>query len=124
MADVRIDKFLWAVRVFKTRALSAEACRKGKILVKDQAVKASYSVKVGDHIFVQKPPVTYSYKVLELIGKRVGAKLVSTYVTNTTTQEELDKLEMQRLGLNFYRKKGEGRPTKKERRELDDSFGW
>jgi ribosome-associated heat shock protein Hsp15 len=119
MSDTRIDKFLWSVRVFKTRAISAEACKKGKIEVNEKKVKASYVVKVGDKIAVHKMPVIYSYKVIDITGKRVGAKLVENFVINTTPQTELDKLEMQKLGLNFYRKKGEGRPTKKDRRELD-----
>lgn len=122
MGDTRIDKFLWAVRVFKTRALSAEACKKGKVDVNGKKVKPSYVVKQGDQISVAKMPVIYSYKVKEVTGKRVGAKLVADFVINTTPQEELDKLEMQRLNLNFYRKKGEGRPTKKDRRSLDQSF--
>ncbi len=120
MSGVRIDKFLWAVRVFKTRALSAEACKKGKVEVNNRKVKPSYMVNIDDNIIVSKMPVTYTYKVKELTGKRVGAKLVGGLIDDLTPDTEIDKLEMQKLNINLYRKKGDGRPTKRDRRMLDD----
>ena len=116
---MRIDKYLWAVRVFKTRSLASEACRKGKVSVDDMPAKASRMVSEGDVIEVKKMPVIYSYKVLDPIEKRVGAKIVDNYVENITPEEELQKLEMKD---DFFvkRDRGTGRPTKKERRLLDD----
>jgi len=116
---VRIDKYLWAVRVFKTRSLASEACRKGKVSVDDMPAKASRMVSTGDVIEVKKMPVVYSYKVLDPIEKRVGAKIVDNYVKNVTPEEELQKLKMTD---DFFvkRDRGMGRPTKKDRRQLDD----
>jgi ribosome-associated heat shock protein Hsp15 len=117
--SVRIDKYLWAVRVFKTRTLATEACKKGKVSVDDMPAKASRMVTAGDVIEVRKLPVVYSYRVLDPIEKRVGAKLVDQYMEDVTPEEELKKLEMKD---NFFvkRERGTGRPTKKERRLLDD----
>jgi len=117
--SVRIDKYLWAVRVYKTRTLATEACRKGKVSVDDMPAKPSRTITAGDVIEVKKVPVTYSYQVKDPIEKRVGAKIVDQYVENITSQEELHKLEMQD---DFFvkRDRGAGRPTKKERRLLDD----
>jgi ribosome-associated heat shock protein Hsp15 len=116
---VRIDKYLWAVRIFKTRALAAEACKKGKVLMDEMPVKPSRIVKSGDEIKVRKMPVIYSFRVKEPIEKRVGAKIVHNHVEDITPSDELVKLEMQD---DFYSKRdrGTGRPTKKERRLLDD----
>ena len=117
--SVRIDKYLWAVRVYKTRTLAAEACRNGKVTVGDMPAKPSRMVAAGDVIQVKKMPVVYSYQVVDAIEKRVGAKIVEQFVKNVTPQEELDKLELQD---DFFvkRDRGAGRPTKKERRLLDD----
>ena len=117
--SVRIDKYLWAVRLYKTRTLATEACRKGKVNVEDMPAKPSRMVSSGDVIEVRKMPVTYSYRVIEPIEKRVGAKIVDSYVEDITPEEELHKLEMQD---DFFvkRDKGTGRPTKKDRRQLDD----
>ena len=116
---VRIDKYLWAVRVFKTRSLASEACRKGKVTVSELPVKPSRMVTIGDVIQVKKMPVVYSYRVVDPIEKRIGAKLVNNHMEDVTPDEELSKLEMQD---DFYvkRDRGAGRPTKKERRLLDD----
>jgi len=116
---VRIDKYLWAVRLYKTRNLAAEACKKGKITVDDMPAKPSRTISSGDVIEVKKMPVVYSYRVRDPIEKRVGAKLVDQYVENITSEEELHKLDMQD---DFFikRDRGAGRPTKKERRLLDD----
>jgi len=117
--SVRIDKYLWAVRVFKTRTLATEACKKGRVSVDDMPAKPSRTVTAGDVIEVKKMPILYSYRVKDPIEKRVGAKIVENYVENITPQEELHKLEMQD---DFFvkRDRGAGRPTKKERRLLDD----
>ncbi len=114
----RIDKYLWSVRIYKTRALASEACKKGRVLIGEMSVKPSRSIAIGEIIQVKKPPVLYTYKVLDPIQKRVGAKLVADVMENLTPQEELDKLTMQD---DFFvkRARGSGRPTKKERRELD-----
>ena len=116
---VRIDKYLWAVRIYKTRTLATEACRKGRITMDDAPAKPSRMVTMGDVIEVKKPPVVYSYRIKDPIEKRVGAKIVDQYVENITPEEEMQKLEMQD---DFFvkRDRGAGRPTKKQRRLLDD----
>jgi len=116
---VRIDKYLWAVRVYKTRTLATEACKKGRVTMGDAPAKPSRMVGAGDRIEVKKMPVVYSYRVLDPIEKRVGAKIVDNYVENITPDEELHKLDLQD---DFFvkRDRGAGRPTKKERRLLDD----
>lgn len=118
MSGSRIDKYLWSIRIFKTRALASEACKRGRVLINDMNVKPSRSVSVGETIQVKKPPVSYFYKVLDPIQKRVGAKIVADYMLDVTPQEELDKLSMQD---DFFinRPRGTGRPTKKDRRDLD-----
>ncbi len=116
---VRIDKYLWAVRVYKTRSLAAEACKKGKVTVEEIPAKASRTVTAGDLIKVKKMPVIYSYRVKDPIEKRVGAKIVDDYVENITPKDELQKLKMQD-DFFIQRDRGTGRPTKKERRLLDD----
>ena len=117
--SVRIDKYLWAVRVYKTRTLATEACRKGKVSMDDMPAKPSRTITTGDVIQVKKLPVVYSYRVIDPIEKRVGAKIVEDYVEDVTPQKELHKLELQD---DFFvkRDRGTGRPTKKERRLLDD----
>lgn len=116
---VRIDKYLWAVRIFKTRTLATEACRKGRVTMEERPAKPSRTVTANDVIQVKKMPVVYSYRVKDPIEKRVGAKIVKDYVENITSEEELHKLDMQD---DFFikRDRGAGRPTKKERRLLDD----
>jgi ribosome-associated heat shock protein Hsp15 len=116
---VRIDKYLWAVRLYKTRTLATEACKKGRITMDDMPAKPSRTVTIGDVIEVKKMPVIYSYRVKDPIEKRVGAKIVDQYVEDVTPKEELQKLDMQD---DFFikRDRGAGRPTKKERRLLDD----
>ena len=119
---VRIDKWLWAVRVFKTRSQASEACRKGNVSVGDLSVKPSRVVNVGEIIKVRKAPITKSLKVLALSGKRMGAKLIVDFVEDVTPPEEMELLEMQKHMRWSSRDKGTGRPTKKDRRELDDFF--
>jgi len=115
---VRIDKYLWAVRIFKTRSLATDACKKGKVTVDEMHAKPSRMVTTGDVIKVRKMPITYHYRVREPIEKRVGAKIAEDHVEDITPQEELLKLEMKD---DFYVKRdnGTGRPTKKERRLMD-----
>lgn len=117
--EVRLDKWLWAVRVFKTRSDAADACRTNRVLVNDAYAKPSREVKVGDVISVKKMPVVYQYRVVELVSSRQPAKNVPLYVADITPQSELDKLNVPRETIFIVRDRGTGRPTKKERRELD-----
>jgi len=119
MSDVRIDKWLWAVRIFKTRSLAAEACKKNRVTVNGIDVKSSKCIAINDIIEVRKPPVMYRFKVLELIEKRISAKLAVDYVQDLTPEQEIVKLDLMRLNIDGYRERGTGRPTKKERRLLD-----
>ncbi len=119
MDDIRLDKYLWAVRVFKTRSDAADAIRNNKVTVNGGYAKPSREVKLGDIIAVRRQAVTYSYKVLELVSSRQPAKNVPTYCLNITPQEELDKLNVPRETIFVFRDRGTGRPTKKERRDLD-----
>lgn len=128
MDDIRLDKYLWAVRIFKTRSDAADAIRNNKVLVNDAACKPSREVKVGDRIAVKRMPVTYQYQVVGLVSSRQPAKNVPLYCLNVTPQSELDKLVAPRETVFVFRDRGTGRPTKKERRELDSlmddmSFG-
>lgn len=118
MNEVRIDKWLWAMRIFKTRTIATEACKKGRVLMGGVAVKPSRTIKVGDTISVRKPPVTYSFLVKALAQNRLGAKLVSEYMENITPKSELDLLDVVRISGFIDRRKGLGRPTKREGREL------
>lgn len=119
MEAIRLDKYLWAVRIFKTRSDAAEAVRTNKVLVNDAFAKPSRDVKIGDRICVRRQQVTYSYKVLELVSSRQPAKNVPHYCLDITPQAELDKLNVPRETIFVFRDRGTGRPTKKERRELD-----
>lgn len=118
-AQARIDKWLWAVRIYKTRSIAAEACKKGHIMVRDKAVKPSFLVRVGDVVQVKKSPITYSFKVLQCAENRVGAKLVPELMENVTPAEQYEALEMSRISGFVDRARGTGRPTKKERRSMD-----
>ena len=120
MAEARIDKWLWATRIFKTRTIAAEACKKGRVMIGGSQVKAARMIKPGDVIQVKKPPITYSFKVVQPIEKRVGAKLVSEYMENVTTPDQYELLEMSKISGFVDRARGTGRPTKKERRSLED----
>lgn len=119
MESVRIDKFLWAIRVFKTRSEAAEACKGNRVKVNDADAKPSRDVTVGDVITVRKAAVYYKWKVLGLIENRVGAQLVPQYAENQTPQEELDKLKAPVETFFVKRDRGTGRPTKKDRRTID-----
>ena len=128
MKEVRIDKWLWATRVFKTRTIATTACKLGRVTIGGMPVKPSHGIKVGDRIDVRKPPVTYSFEVIALLNNRVGAKLVPQYLKNVTSADQLRLLEMVKIDGFVNRQRGLGRPTKKEGRELqeftDDAFDW
>ena len=118
--EARLDKWLWAARIFKTRTIAADACKNGRITIGGVKQKASKMIKEGDVIEVRKPPITYAFKVLKAIQNRVGAKLVPEVLENVTAKEQLELLEMNRISGFVGRARGTGRPTKKERRDLDD----
>ncbi|MDE6174332.1 MAG: RNA-binding S4 domain-containing protein [Duncaniella sp.] len=129
MNEVRIDKWLWAMRIFKTRTVATEACKKGRVYVGDAIAKPSRTIKVGDVVKVRKPPVTYSFRALALTQNRLGAKLVPEYMENITPKSELDLLEIVKISGFIDRRKGLGRPTKREGREMAEftesmSDGW
>lgn len=119
MDDVRLDKYLWAVRIFKTRSDAADAIRNNRVLVNDAYCKPSREVKVGDIISVKRMPVLYRFKVIDLVSSRQPAKNVPLYCLNITPEEELNKLNVPRETIFVFRDRGTGRPTKKERRDLD-----
>lgn len=124
MSEIRIDKFLWAVRLFKTRSLSAEAIKSGQVMINDQPVKPAQNVERGNLIKVKRNPIWRQYRVKELLKNRVGAKLVDQYIEECTDPDELEKLELMKLMPGYDRKKGTGRPTKKERRDMDNFNPW
>ena len=115
----RIDKWLWAARIFKTRSIASDACKNGRVTIGGVNMKPSRSVKVGDVVSVKKPPITYSFKVLKTIEQRVGAKLIPEIYENVTDPKQYELLEMSRISGFVDRARGTGRPTKKERRALD-----
>ena len=118
--EARIDKWLWAARIFKTRTLAAAACKKGQVSLGGNQLKPSRMVRVGDIIDVKKPPITYSFRILQAIEHRVGAKLIPEILENITRPEQYELLEMSKISGFVDRARGTGRPTKKERRALDD----
>ena len=123
MNEARIDKWLWAARIFKTRSIAADACKNGRVGVNDVLVKPSRMVKEGDVISVRKPPVTYSFRILKTIEQRVGAKLLPEIYENITPQDQYELLEMNRISGFVDRARGTGRPTKKDRRAMDAFVG-
>ncbi|MBZ4674388.1 MAG: ribosome-associated heat shock protein Hsp15 [Bacteroidota bacterium] len=132
MDEVRIDKWLWAVRIFKTRTIAAEAIKKGRVMVGGVAVKPSRMIRAGDVVQVRKPPVTFSFKVLALSDKRMGAKLVPQFMENITPLDQYELLELNKISGFVDRQRGTGRPTKKDRRDLEqftdqfdfENFDW
>lgn len=118
--EARIDKWLWAARIFKTRSIAAAACKKGQVSIGGAQVKASRMVKEGDTVSVRKAPITYSFRVLQAIERRVGAKLLPEVLVDVTTPEQYEILELSKISGFIGRAKGTGRPTKKDRRSLDD----
>jgi heat shock protein 15 len=119
MEEIRVDKWLWAVRVFKTRSIATDACKKGRISIAGVTIKPSRVIRVGEVITVRKPPIEYSFRVIQLLGSRVGAKRVAEFMENVTPREQYELLELQRVSGFVDRAKGLGRPTKKDRRDLD-----
>lgn len=119
MEEARVDKWLWAVRIFKTRSIATDACKKGRVAVGGTVVKPSRMIHVGDIVSVRKPPIEYSFRVIQLLGSRVGAKRVEEFMQNVTSREQYELLELQRVSGFVDRAKGLGRPTKKDRRDLD-----
>jgi len=117
--NIRIDKFLWSVRIYKTRSIASDECRKGRIIINDIQVKPSRTVLKDEILTIKKPPVIYSYRIIEPIENRVSAKLVEQFIEDITTVEEKAKLDIRQVGGIVYRDKGTGRPTKKERRLID-----
>ena len=118
--EARIDKWLWAARIFKTRSIAIDACKNGRVTIGGVKVKPSRMIKEGEEIQVRKPPITYTFRVLQAIQNRVGAKLVPQVLENITTPDQYELLEMSRISGFVDRARGTGRPTKKERRDLDD----
>ncbi len=123
LSEVRIDKFLWAVRLFKTRSLATEACKKGRVIIDGAQVKASRNIHQGTVFSVKKENIYVMLKVKKLLDNRVGAKLVVDFLEDLTTDEEYEKFELDRLAKQLNRDKGTGRPTKKDRRDLERFFG-
>ena len=132
MDDVRIDKWLWAVRISKTRTVASDACKKGRVMIDNISVKPSRTVRVGDIVQVRKPPITFLFRVLDLSDKRMNAKLVPKFMENVTPPEQYELLELNKISGFVDRQRGTGRPTKKERRDLEqftdefdfDEFDW
>ncbi|HUM47224.1 MAG TPA: S4 domain-containing protein [Chitinophagales bacterium] len=120
---IRVDKWLWAVRLFKTRSQAAEACAKNKIRINDQPVKASRTIKTGEIIAIRNGAFTLQYEVLKITENRMAAKLVDEFCKNVTPAQELEKIKLHEILLRERDNRGEGRPTKKDRRELDDFTG-
>ena len=118
--EARIDKWLWAARIFKTRTIAAAACKKGQVSIQGAVLKPSRMVKVGDVINVRKPSSTYSFRILKAIERRIGAKLIPEVLENVTSPDQFELLEMSKISGFVNRAKGTGRPTKKERRNLEE----
>ncbi|MBT8326030.1 MAG: RNA-binding S4 domain-containing protein [Winogradskyella sp.] len=119
---MRIDKFLWSVRYFKTRSIATTACKKGHVKIDNQVVKPSREVYIGDNISVRKDQINYQLRVNDIPESRVGAKLVDIYRTDTTPKEAFEAKELLKYSKDYYRKKGAGRPTKKDRRDIDEFY--
>lgn len=120
---MRLDKLLWCVRYYKTRSIATEACKKNRIKVNGEVAKASREVVPSDVIEVRKYQTDYRFEILQIPKSRIGAKLVSLHIVDKTPKEELEKLELRKLSQDYYRERGEGRPTKKDRRDLDEFIG-
>jgi len=117
---MRIDKFLWSIRFYKTRNIAAEEIKKNRVSIGPSAVKSSKEVKEGDTIKIRKNQIDYQIKVIQIPKSRIGAKLVPLHIKDVTEKEQYELLKLRKASQNYYRIKGEGRPTKKDRREMDD----
>lgn len=120
--EIRIDKWLWTMRLFKTRSIAAEAVKKGHVAIDNQTVKPSKNVKVGDIIELKKTPAIHTYRILQISNNRLNAKLVPNYMEDITTPEQIELIEMGKIAAKMNRARGTGRPTKRERRDLDAFF--
>ncbi len=117
---MRIDKYLWAIRVFKTRNMASEACKKGQVRINNNIAKPSKEVYKGEQIIVRKNQINYKFVVIDTPESRIGAKLVDLYRKDETPKEEFEKFDLLKYSKDYYRKKGAGRPTKKDRRDIDN----
>ncbi|WET48894.1 RNA-binding S4 domain-containing protein [Chryseobacterium indologenes] len=120
---MRIDKFLWSIRFYKTRSIAAEEIKKNRVSMGTSAVKSSKEVKEGDIIKIRKNQIDYKIKVLQIPKSRIGAKLVPLHIQDVTDKEQYELLKLRKMSQDYYRNKGEGRPTKKDRRDMDDYVG-
>ena len=120
--EVRVDKYLWAMRIYKTRSIATDACKCGRVKMNGVEVKPSRMFHVGDVFSVRKGPITYTYRILQLWGNRLGAKMVPEYLQDITPKEQLELLELARFAAQNGRDRGTGRPTKKDRREIEQFF--
>ena len=120
--EIRVDKYLWAMRIYKTRSIATDACKCGRIKMNGVEVKPSRTFHVGDVFTVRKGPIIYTYRILQLWGNRIGAKLVPEYLQDITPKEQLELLELARYPAQSGRDRGTGRPTKKDRREIEQFF--
>lgn len=120
---MRIDKFLWSIRFFKTRSIATDEIKKNRVAVGEATVKSSKEVKDGDVIKIRKNQIDYKIKVLQIPKSRIGAKLVPLHIVDMTEKEQYEILKMRKSAQDYYRNKGEGRPTKKDRRDMDDYVG-
>ncbi|CAD0223923.1 RNA-binding S4 domain-containing protein [Chryseobacterium sp. D764] len=120
---MRIDKFLWSIRFYKTRNIAAEEIKKNRVSIGTSSVKSSKEVKEGDTIKIRKNQIDYKIKVIQLPKSRIGAKLVPLHIQDVTDKEQYELLKLRKMSQDYYRNKGEGRPTKKDRREMDDYVG-
>ena len=118
--EARLDKWLWAARIFKTRSIAIDACKNDRVTMNGQRMKPAHVIRIGDVIEIRKPPITYSFRVKQAIQNRISAKLVPDVLENITPPAQMELLELSRISGFVNRAKGTGRPTKKERRELDD----
>ncbi len=117
---MRVDKYLWCIRYFKTRSIATKACKEGKVRVNGDLIKPSREIYATDKITIRKNQINYELLVLDTPDSRIGAKLVDIYRKDTTPKEALQKLDLLKYSKDYYRKKGAGRPTKKDRRDIDD----
>ena len=120
--EVRVDKYLWAMRIYKTRSIATDACKCGRVKMNGVEVKPSRMFHVGDIFTVRKGPITYTYRILQLWGNRLGAKMVPEYLQDITPKEQLELLELARYAAQSGRDRGTGRPTKKDRRDIEHFF--
>ncbi|KYH04758.1 MULTISPECIES: RNA-binding S4 domain-containing protein [Chryseobacterium] len=120
---MRIDKFLWSIRFYKTRSIAAEEIKKNRVSIGTSAVKSSKEVKEGDTIKIRKNQIDYKIKVIQIPKSRIGAKLVPLHIQDVTDKEQYELLKLRKMSQDYYRNKGEGRPTKKDRREMDEYVG-